>query len=135
MLQGLGSIEDIYQNLDQIAGLGFRGSKTMSTKLQDNEDQLKLSYQLATIKLDVEHGVSNDNMLVQSPNKAELAELYKECEFKRWLAEVLSDQSVASQQPPLVGEETPPEEAAEESKLKLQDHTVVFTMDDWSTSS
>ena len=133
LLQGLGSIEDIYQNLDQIAGLGFRGSKTMSTKLQDNEDQLKLSYQLATIKLDVEHGVSNDNMLVQSPNKAELAELYKECEFKRWLAEVLSDQSVASQQPPLVGEATPPEQAAEESKLKLQDHTVVFTLDDWST--
>ncbi len=131
LLQGLGSIEDIYQNLDKIAALGFRGSKTMSTKLEDNEDQLKLSYQLATIKLDVEHGVNNDDMLVQSPNKAELAELYKECEFKRWLSEVLAANS-ASSEPPLVGSETPPEDIADESKLKLQDHSVVFTMEQWS---
>lgn len=129
LLQGLGSIESIYQNLDQVAGLGFRGSKTMSTKLQDNEDQLKLSYQLATIKLDVEHGVSNDDMLVQSPDQNKLAELYKECEFKRWLAEVLAGNSVAeaTQQ-----ESQEAETQAEENKLALQPHQVIFQQDQWT---
>lgn len=129
LLQGLGSIESIYQNLDQVAGLGFRGSKTMSTKLQDNEDQLKLSYQLATIKLDVEHGVSNDDMLVQSPDQNKLADLYKECEFKRWLAEVLAGNSVAeaTQQ-----ESQEADTQAEENKLALQPHQVIFQQDQWT---
>ena len=44
MLQGLGSIDNLYANLDQIAGLGFRGSKTMAKKLEEHKAQLTLSY-------------------------------------------------------------------------------------------
>jgi len=132
LLQGLGNIENIYQSLDQVAGLGFRGSKTMSTKLQDNEDQLKLSYQLATIKLDVEHGVNNDDMIVQSPDKAKLAELYKECEFKRWLAEVLAGQEAQRPDSSSALQEVSNEEIVQESSLKLQPHTVVFSLDGWA---
>lgn len=101
LIQGLGSIDNIYQNLDDVAGLGFRGSKTMKAKLVDNQEQLKLSYQLATIKLDVDHGITAENMFIQSPDKNKLAELYKECEFKRWLAEVLAGND--NSEPPLVG--------------------------------
>lgn len=137
LLQGLGSIENIYQNLDKVAALGFRGSKTMSTKLTDNEDQLQLSYQLATIKLDVEHNVSNDEMIVQAPNKEQLAELYKECEFKRWLAEVLSGQESA----PATSKSkstSPKNDSAEEvdspteSNFKLQPHQVVYSKEQWA---
>ena len=103
LLQGLGSIESIYQNLDQIAALGFRGSKTMAKKLEEHKAQLILSYELATIKLDVDHGIDCDQMTIQSPNKERLADLYRECEFKRWLSEVLSNGST----PPPAGSTKP----------------------------
>ncbi len=54
LLQGIGGIKDLYENLDKIADLGFRGSKTMAKKLEENRDKAELSYLLATIKLDVE---------------------------------------------------------------------------------
>lgn len=84
MLQGLGSIDSLYDNLDKIADLGFRGSKTMSKKLEDNKEQLQLSYELATIKLDVEVEQNLDSFEVAAPNTDELIKLYGECEFKRW---------------------------------------------------
>lgn len=89
MLQGLGSIDSLYDNLDKIADLGFRGSKTMSKKLEDNKEQLRLSYELATIKLDVEVEQNLDSFEVAAPNTDELIKLYGECEFKRWLSELL----------------------------------------------
>lgn len=133
LLQGLGSIEHIYQNLDKVADLGFRGSKSMAAKLQDNESQLTLSYQLATIKLDVEHGINNDDMLVQKPDTAQLAELYRECEFKRWLAEVLAgDKSLAQQQPSApaaTAEQT--EQDPDIAKLEMADHLVIDQLEQW----
>ncbi len=99
MLQGLGSIKSIYDNLDEIAGLGFRGSKTMSKKLLDNKEQLDLSYELATIKLDVDVEADLDSYQVREANKDKLIELFGACEFRRWLAELLdgaSNDQVAS---------------------------------------
>lgn len=124
LLQGLGSINNIYDNLDEVAGLTFRGAKTMSKKLLDNKEQLELSYELATIKLDVDHQVADDQMKILPPNKTELAELYKECEFKRWLAEVLAGNSEI----PPVGEEKPTE--VEKAALNSQYHTVT-TSQEW----
>ncbi|MDE3271490.1 DNA polymerase I [Pseudoalteromonas sp. G4] len=89
MLQGLGSIDSLYDNLDKIADLGFRGSKTMAKKLEDNKEQLQLSYELATIKLDVEIEQDLESFKVAEANTDELIKLYGECEFKRWLSELL----------------------------------------------
>lgn len=90
LLQGLGSIAQIYQQLDQVATLNFRGAKTMSAKLAEHKAQLTLSYQLATIKCDVALPYQLDDLTIKSVDRQLLAELYRECEFKRWLAEVLS---------------------------------------------
>jgi len=90
LLQGLGSIEQIYQQLDSVAELSFRGAKTMATKLEEFRDQLALSYQLATIKTDVDLPCQLADLTVKTPDNARLAELYKECEFKRWLSDILS---------------------------------------------
>ncbi|RJE77814.1 DNA polymerase I [Pseudoalteromonas sp. MSK9-3] len=89
MLQGLGSIDNLYANLDQIAGLGFRGSKTMAKKLEEHQAQLTLSYELATIKLDVEVEQDLNTFAITETNKDRLIELFAECEFKRWLADLL----------------------------------------------
>lgn len=90
LLQGLGSIEQIYQQLDHVATLSFRGAKTMPAKLAEHKEQLLLSYQLATIKCDVALPYQLDDLNIKPEDPQLLAELYRECEFKRWLAEVLS---------------------------------------------
>lgn len=115
LLQGLGSIEQIYQQLDKVAELSFRGAKTMAAKLTEFRQQLQLSYQLATIKTDVELPYQLDDLNIKTPDNAALAELYRECEFRRWLSEVLSSgQNAAKSSPPEQGDllaESPSEQA------------------------
>ncbi|GAC12698.1 DNA polymerase I [Aliiglaciecola lipolytica] len=87
LLQGIGSINDIYNNLDKIAALEFRGAKKMADKMREFETQARLSYELATIKLDVELEFGPTELTPTEPSNDELIELFREYEFKRWLAE------------------------------------------------
>lgn len=96
LLQGLGSITQIYQQLDQVAELSFRGAKTMKAKLEEFREQLELSYQLATIKTDVDLPYQLTDLMIKTADNGQLAELYKQCEFRRWLSEVLSNEPVAA---------------------------------------
>ncbi|NOI83636.1 DNA polymerase I [Vibrio tubiashii] len=89
LLQGIGGINKLYENLDDISPLGFRGSKTMAKKLLDNEENARLSYELATIKLDVELEETPESLLKNEPNKDELIKLYGQLVFKSWLNELL----------------------------------------------
>lgn len=136
LIQGLGSIKNIYNHLDDVAGLGFRGSKTMKAKLVDNQEQLDMSYQLATIKLDVQHDISAQDMFIKSPDKEKLAELYKECEFKRWLSEVLAGNS--NSEPPLVGSNVKPEnlqtedaEVTASTTINKDAYQTILTLEQW----
>ncbi|TXZ77356.1 DNA polymerase I [Vibrio mimicus] len=89
LLQGIGGLEDLYANLDKIAALGFRGSKTMAKKLEENRDNANLSYQLATIKCDVELEESPQTLLKQTPDRDALMTWYGKLAFKSWLTELL----------------------------------------------
>ncbi|OAJ95527.1 DNA polymerase I [Vibrio bivalvicida] len=89
LLQGIGGINKLYESLGDIAPLGFRGSKTMAKKLLDNEENARLSYDLATIKLDVELEDTPESLLKTEPNKDELIKLYGQLVFKSWLNELL----------------------------------------------
>jgi DNA polymerase-1 len=89
LLQGIGSLEEIYSRLDDIASLGFRGSKTMAKKLADNKDNATMSYELATIKLDVELDEKPETLDKQTPDKDELISLFGKYAFKSWLNELL----------------------------------------------
>ncbi|ENK2095184.1 DNA polymerase I [Vibrio vulnificus] len=89
LLQGIGGLSKLYDHLDDIAALGFRGSKTMAQKLVDNKDNALLSYQLATIKLDVALQETPESLLKTEPNKDELIQLYGQLAFKSWLNELL----------------------------------------------
>lgn len=85
LLQGIGGVDEIYQNLDKIAGLSFRGAKKMADKMREFEEQARLSYTLATIKLDVALAYSPTKLTPNLPDNAKLKELYTDMEFKRWL--------------------------------------------------
>ncbi|MEI7237649.1 DNA polymerase I [Pectobacterium brasiliense] len=90
LLQGLGGLDSLYANLDKIAGLSFRGAKTMAPKLEQHKDVAYLSYQLATIKTDVELDLSCDQLTVNELDVDELHRLFSRYEFKRWLSDIES---------------------------------------------
>jgi len=88
LLQGIGSVDKIYQNLDKIADLPIRGAKKLSDKMKDNEAEARLSYKLATIVLDVELPFSIDDLVMQEPDKELLEVYYEEFEFRTWLKNI-----------------------------------------------
>lgn len=91
LLQGIGGLDAIYARLDEISVLEFRGAKKMAPKLEEHRDLAYLSYQLATIKTDVEMPL-NISQLHNSPaDEQGLATLFADMEFKTWVAE--SDKS------------------------------------------
>jgi DNA polymerase-1 len=93
LLNGIGGIEAIYQNLDKIAELGFRGAKTLGKKMVEYEEQARLSYKLATIDVDLNLDYSPQTLTPEQADNDKLADLYSEYEFKRWYTEVTSSQA------------------------------------------
>ena len=88
LLNGIGGISAIYDNLDKIADLSFRGSKTMATKMQEYEEQARLSYTLATIAIDLDLQYKIDELCPTSPDNETLQSMFAEHEFKRWHTEI-----------------------------------------------
>lgn len=88
LLQGLGGLDALYANPEKIAELSFRGAKTMAAKLEQSKEVAYLSYQLATIKTDVELELSCEQLEVQQPAAEELLGMFKQYEFKRWITDV-----------------------------------------------
>ncbi|SNY77930.1 DNA polymerase I [Enterobacter sp. CC120223-11] len=88
LLQGLGGLDTLYAEPEKIAGLTFRGAKTMAAKLEQNKEMAYLSYKLATIKTDVELEQTCEQLEVTVPAADELLHLFKQYEFKRWITDV-----------------------------------------------
>ncbi|HIH4848688.1 TPA: DNA polymerase I [Morganella morganii] len=88
LLQGLGSLDDIYADLDKIAGLSFRGAKTLAPKMETNKEMAYLSYTLATIKTDVELDRTWNSLALTEPDLDKLHALFTQYEFKRWISDL-----------------------------------------------
>lgn len=88
LLQGIGGLDDIYARLDEVAGLSFRGAKTMAPKLEEHKELAYLSYRLATIKTDVEMDLTIGELQNGEADNSALLALFKEMEFKTWIAEL-----------------------------------------------
>ncbi|MBA6063812.1 DNA polymerase I [Pseudomonas mosselii] len=89
LLTGIGGgLRDLYDNLDKVPALAIRGAKTLPAKLEEHRDAAFLSYELATIKCDVELDVEVDALVCGEPDREALLALYTEMEFKSWVAEV-----------------------------------------------
>ena len=153
LLNGIGGIKDIYENLDAIAGLSFRGSKTMADKMREYEEQARLSYDLATIKLDVEMDFQPETLVPSEADNTRLAALFAEYEFKRWFSEVSSesaaeesatsaetDESNGEDDSPALSDidkskyETVTDKAAFENWLKKLEQAPLFAFDTETTS-
>lgn len=75
------SAEGVIANAESVGG-------KVGEKLRDNFEQLRLSYELATIKLDCELTEGIDELVATKPDKQKLMDLYVELEFKSWIKEL-----------------------------------------------
>ena len=90
LLQNLGGIQDIYNSLDKVESLPVRGAKTLVSKLESSRDLAELSYQLATIKTDVELQIDITGLAHEKAKTEKLLEWYKQLEFRSWTEELLA---------------------------------------------
>ncbi len=130
LLQGLGSMSTIYDNLDNVASLSFRGSKTMAAKLEQNKDVALLSYQLATIKTDVQDLPGCEALSVNAPDNDTLLSLFSHYEFKRWITEVSDGRWLDDKKPARKSEEPVAVAPAEPTEAVLSSEGYVTILDE-----
>lgn len=129
MLNGIGGVHAIYDNLDKIASLDFRGAKTMAAKMAEHKEQALISYQLATIACDLSLEYEPKTLQMGEMDKLQLKELFAELEFKKWLAEVSGEQDsyVNALQSAHNGEDTSQSQNASSSEsFDLSAYVTVF---------
>lgn len=81
LLQQYGSLQGVIDHADEVKG-------KLGEKLRAAVDDLPLSYQLATIKMDVELDFTPQTLHMQPADNQKLTELYRRYEFKSWLQEL-----------------------------------------------
>ncbi|GLX82182.1 DNA polymerase I [Thalassotalea eurytherma] len=85
------TLNGVIENADKIKG-------KIGENLRNAIERLPLSYDLATIKLDVELDQSVDQILPTAPNTEKLEKLYSQFELKRLLAELKAGDKAGTQQ-------------------------------------
>ncbi|WP_029685028.1 DNA polymerase I [Tatumella saanichensis] len=130
LLQGLGSMSTIYDNLDKVASLSFRGSKTMAAKLEQNKNVALLSYQLATIKTDVQDLPGCEALSVNAPDNDTLLSLFSHYEFKRWITEVSDGRWLDDKKPARKSEEPVAVAPSEPTEAVLSSEGYVTILDE-----
>ena len=119
-----GGLTELYAQLDIVPTLPIRGAKTLPAKLEEHKEMAFLSYQLATIKIDVPLDIGLDDLQMGKPDHDKLAELYTLLEFKSWFEENQRDAKRSGQEVA-----TPvAEEAAVDTELK---YTTILTQADF----
>ncbi|VVC76898.1 DNA polymerase I [Aquicella siphonis] len=83
-LNEYGSLDNIVAHAEKITGKA-------GDNLRASLEQLPLTRSLVTIKLDVDLPIQFDQLKIDSADKARLTELFREMEFKSWLAELLDE--------------------------------------------
>lgn len=86
-----GGLNELYAQLDIVPTLPIRGAKTLPAKLEEHKEMAFLSYQLATIKVDVPLDIGLDDLKMGAEDPAKLYELYSLLEFKSWLNDLDRD--------------------------------------------
>lgn len=86
LLQQFGSIDNLLANTDQLKG-------ALQRKVQEQVEDIRFSYFLATIKTDVPIDFDAQSLVYQEKNWDKLAPLYRELEFNSLLKQAPNQQS------------------------------------------
>ncbi|OUR65510.1 DNA polymerase I [Methylophaga sp. 42_25_T18] len=93
LLQNLHGLDVIYENLEAVRTLDFRGAKKMPEKLAENKELAELSYLLATIKCDVALDQHIEELVNSPQDNAALSDIFNKMDFKSWITELSSQQA------------------------------------------
>jgi DNA polymerase-1 len=83
-LQTYDTLENLLTNIDKING-------KVGENLRQAQTQIPITKQLVTIKCDVDLPISFDELQMQTADRHTLLAVFKEMEFKSWLAELLAE--------------------------------------------
>ena len=108
LLQHLGGIDAIFNQLEAVPDLPIRGAKSLATKLANAKEDAELSYELATIKTDCDLGLGEGDLDSSPPDQEALIGLFRDLEFKTWLDALLqgTDGTASSGSDENVGDDT-----------------------------
>ena len=129
-LNQFGSLDEIVKHADEIGG-------KVGESLRDNLDQIPLSKELVTLKLDVDLDLSPRDLLCEEPDKAALKHEFSRWQLRSWLADLDKGQKPASEKEiKTIQKNTQPEgtvSPAEDSLIEVRYETI-FTgerLDPW----
>lgn len=128
-LNEYGSLQQVMENAGK-----FKGK--IGENLRASLDFLPMSYELATIKLDVDLDFKLEDLIQQEVDARALAEFYQKFEFKRWLEDLEKEGIVFEDEQPLpeTNYETVLEQTQLDVWLKKIQQVEAFTIDTETTS-
>lgn len=89
LISQYGSVENLLEHADEISG-------ALGRKIRDNVRQIRLSYDLATIRRDVPMDVDFDLLRREPEDVGKLADIYRRLEFKSFLARLGASASTSA---------------------------------------
>jgi|TARA_B100000315_G_scaffold244365_1_gene268830 DNA polymerase-1 len=126
-LDQYGSLDEIVTNADEIGG-------KVGENLRESLEQLPLSYQLATIKLDVSLDTDPTSLVPGESDDEGLRKIYTELEFKQWLEEFDQPEEPAELDPVSRDYELVTTEQQLDRWIKALQEAGVFAFDTETTS-
>ncbi|MDG1750232.1 MAG: DNA polymerase I, partial [Thalassotalea sp.] len=117
------TLENVMANADSVKG-------KIGENLREALEFLPLSYELATIKLDVELAQSAEQLQPTEPNITKLTELYTKFELRRLLADLTKGSSTQSKD--AIEEENEEESVVVTDDIET-DYQIILNKDDFST--
>ncbi|MBQ8095490.1 MAG: DNA polymerase I [Prevotella sp.] len=75
LINEFGSVDELLKRTDELKG-------ALKKKVEEHQDDIRMSYFLATIKTDVPITVTLDDLKLQQPDEEKLGKLFEELEFK-----------------------------------------------------
>lgn len=125
LIKEFGGIDNLYRNLDEIK------SEARRQMLRDEEENARMSKDLATMDASVPIEIDVDSMRVSGPDSKKLLQLFKELEFKSLAKELSSDDSRVRQEAQY---KTIADQKAFDSFLKELNKQKAFVLDFETTS-
>lgn len=88
LLQTIGGLEAIYNNLDAVTALKIKGAASLAERLETFREQAFLSYDLATIRIQLDLGIKLEMLQRKTPDNDQLLDWFKKLEFRAWVKEL-----------------------------------------------
>ncbi len=85
LMKAFASVDELYEDLERVAGLPLRGARTLGARLSEHRDGVYLARRLTHISCDLELGVAAEGLRRRCPDMPALSGLYDRLGFGPFL--------------------------------------------------